>query len=108
MITPFADRILLKMHEKKQGKEGIILLESNEDVTGLGTVVQVGTGRINNVVKIGDKKSITDNKTQTPLGVNKGDVILVEKMSATPLIVAGAHLHCIKEEDILAIVEVLR
>lgn len=94
-ITPLGDRVLIRPLEikekEKRSAAGIILLsDTTEDKVDRGTVVAVGSGRINSK---GDL---------VPLNVKEGDKVLFQWGDRVTLI--GEEYFIVSESSVLAII----
>lgn len=93
MIKPLADRVLIKMKEGEETtKSGIILASAAKEKPQIAEVVEVGPGKT------------VDNKVE-PMGVKKGDNVIVSKYAGTEVKYQEEDYIIVKQEDILAIVD---
>ena len=93
-ITPLYDRVLLKRLESEQTSAGgIIIPDTAQEKTQIGTIQAVGEGKIN-----------ADGSIRK-LKVKKGDKVLFGKYSGTEIKVGGEEHLILKEDEILGIVE---
>jgi len=93
-IQPLGDRVIVKpkaAEEKTKG--GIILPDSAKEKPIEGTVVAVGSGRVNDEGKVFE------------LAVKAGDIVLYGKYSGTEITVDGEEYLMMKENDIYGIVK---
>ena len=89
-IQPLFDRVLVKRKEaKKTTTSGLILPSSSQEKLNQGTVLAVGTGRVN------------DNGDVQALQVKKDDLIVFGKFSGNAVTIDGEELLILKEEEIL-------
>ena len=92
-IKPLHDRVVVKRLENEQTTAGgIIIPDTAQEKTQLGTIVAVGDGRINK------------DGSVLPLNVKKGDTILFGKYSGTEVKFEGEELLILKEEELLGVV----
>ena len=87
-IKPLADRVIIEpaaAEEKTAG--GIIIPDTAKEKPQKGKVVAVGAG-----------------KTDEPMTVKVGDVVLYGKYAGTEILVDGKDLLIMRESDIFAIV----
>lgn len=93
MIKPLGSRVLIKMKEGEETtKSGIILAGNAQEKPQIAEVIEVGPGE-----KVDDKIE--------PVGVKKGDNVIVSKYSGTEVKYEGTEYIIVKQDDILAIVE---
>jgi len=93
-IMPLYDRILIKRLESEQTTaSGIIIPDTAQEKTQLGTVISVGKGKV------------AVDGTKTPLVVKKGDTILFGKYSGTDIQFDGEEYLIVREDEVLGIVE---
>ncbi|MBI9073424.1 MAG: co-chaperone GroES [Melioribacteraceae bacterium] len=91
-IKPLADRVIVKpMPAEEVSKGGIILPDSAKEKPIEGTIVAVGTGRVE------------DGKT-VELTVKNGDKVLYGKYSGTEISVEGEDYLIMRESDIFGII----
>lgn len=93
-IQPLGDRVIVKpkaAEEKTKG--GIILPDTAKEKPIEGTVVAVGTGRVNDEGKVFE------------LAVKAGDIVLYGKYSGTEITVDGEEYLMMRENDIYGIVK---
>ncbi|MCL2763663.1 MAG: co-chaperone GroES [Treponema sp.] len=88
-VKPLADRVMVKL-EKNEAKTagGIIIPDTAQEKTQIGTVVAVGPGT--------EKITIT---------VKNGDRIMYDKYAGTQIKVDGEEHLILKMADVIAIVE---
>lgn len=90
-FRPLGDRVLIepiKPEEKTKG--GIFLPDVAQGTPDRGTVVSVGSGRV-------------DGSERIPVEVTEGDVVLYSRYGGTEVEVDGKTLTLLRESDILAI-----
>ena len=93
-VRPLYDRVLIKRVESEQTtKGGIIIPDTAQEKTQLGTVVATGEGKLN------------VEGSLRPLKVKSGDTVLFGKYSGTEIKMGSEDLLILKEEEILGIVE---
>jgi chaperonin GroES len=93
-ITPLSDRVLIKRLESEQKTAaGIIIPDTAQEKTQLGSVIAVGSGR---VAQDGNRK---------PLSVKEGDTVLFGKFSGTEVKYDGQEYLILKEDEVLGIVQ---
>jgi chaperonin GroES len=94
-IQPLHDRVIVKRSEEEEKtKGGIIIPDTAKEKPIMGTVIAVGSGKIEG----------KDNK-KVPLDVKKGDKVLFSKYAGTEISIEGEEHLIMKEEDIIAIVK---
>lgn len=92
ILQPLFDRVLIKRVENEHTSPGgIIIPDTAQEKTQIGTVVAVGKGKL-----------LADGK-ERPLHVKVGDKIIFGKFSGTDIKLNGNDLLIIKEDDILGI-----
>jgi chaperonin GroES len=92
-IQPLADRVLVEPAEASDAQiGGIIIPDSAKEKPQEGTVVALGTGRLDE-----DGKKIAFN-------VKVGDKVLMPKYGGTDVKVNDVEYQIVREDDILAIV----
>ena len=92
-VRPLGDRVLVQpMEEKETKKGGIIIPDTAKEKPQEGTVVALGTGKLN---EDGKKVEFT---------VKKGDKVLISKYGGTEIKVDGESYLIMREDDILGIV----
>jgi len=93
-IRPLQDRVIIKrVKEEEKSKGGIIIPDTAKEKPIEGEVIAVGSGKF------------TDEGTQRPLDVKKGDRVLFGKYSGTEIKVDGVEHLILREEEILGIIE---
>lgn len=91
-FNPLYDRVLVQRIEEKTITEGgLFIPDTAKEKPYQGTVVAIGTGRIDERGNI------------IPLSVNAGDSILFGKYSGTEIQVEGVYYLIMREEEILGI-----
>ena len=92
-IKPLGDRVLVEpLKEGEVLKGGIIIPDSAKEKPQEGTVIALGTGKIDDDGKI------------VPFNVKKGDVVLMPKYGGTEVKMGGKVYQIMREEDILAVI----
>jgi chaperonin GroES len=93
-IKPLYDRVVVRRLESEQTTAGgIIIPDTAQEKTQMGTIVAAGAGR---VAKDGSIR---------PLQVKEGDTILFGKFSGTEVKFEGEDLLILKEEELLGLVQ---
>ena len=91
-LRPLHDRVLVKRLEEGDAKRGsIIIPDTAKEKPQEGKVIAVGAG------------TVTDEGTNRPLAVKKGDRILFGKYSGSEVQLNGQDYLIMKEEDVLGI-----
>jgi len=92
-IKPLGDRVLVEpLKEGEVLKGGIIIPDSAKEKPQEGTVIALGTGKID------------DNGKVLPFNVKKGDLVLMPKYGGTDVKMGGKEYQIMREEDILAVI----
>ncbi len=92
-IKPLGDRVLVEpLKEGEVLKGGIIIPDSAKEKPQEGTVIALGTGKID------------DNGKVVPFNVKKGDLVLMPKYGGTEVKMGGKEYQIMREEDILAVI----
>ena len=92
-IKPLGDRVLVEpLKEGEVLKGGIIIPDSAKEKPQEGTVIALGTGKIDDDGKI------------VPFNVKKGDLVLMPKYGGTEVKMGGKEYQIMREEDILAVI----
>jgi chaperonin GroES len=92
-IKPLGDRILVEPVEEQEVKKGgIIIPDTAKEKPQEGTVVALGTGKLDE-----DGKKIAFN-------VKKGDRVLMPKYGGTEVKIDDKEYQIVREDDILAVV----
>ena len=96
MIKPLGSRVLIKMKEGEETtKSGIILASSAQEKPQIAEVIEVGPGEV------------IDGKNEV-MNVKKGDNVIVSKYSGTEVKYEGTDYIIVKQDDILAKVELTK
>lgn len=90
-IKPLGNRILIRRHEAKTTKGGIILPETAQEKPRQGTVVAVGPGKTDDQGKL------------WPVHVKAGDEILFSSYSGTEYKMDDVEYLILSEEDVLGV-----
>jgi len=91
-IQPLGDRVLVQpVKEDEVSKGGIIIPDTAKEKPQQGTVVAVGTGKLD------------DQGKKIAFNVKKGDKILMPKYGGTEIKLDGKEYQIMREEDILGI-----
>ena len=94
-IQPLGDRILVKsLQEEEKSPGGIILPDTAKEKPQEAKVVAVGKGRF------------LEDGTVKPLEVQVGDTVIFAKFSGTEVTHKDSESLILREEDILAVVQV--
>ena len=94
-IRPLQDRVIIKrMEEEKMSSGGIVIPDSATEKPIKGEVVAVGNGLV------------LDNGEIRPLDLKVGDKVLFGKYSGTEVKLDGEELLVMKEDDVMAVLEV--
>ncbi|MHB8095366.1 MAG: co-chaperone GroES [Candidatus Aminicenantales bacterium] len=92
-VQPLHDRVLLKRLEEQEVKRGgIIIPDTAKEKPQEALVVEAGKGRT------------TDEGKVIPLGIKKGDKVLIGKYSGTEVQIDGVEHIIVREEEILAVI----
>ncbi len=93
-IQPLADRVLVEpLKEEEVKKGGIIIPDTAKEKPTTGTVIAIGTGKL-------DEKG-----NKIPFNVKPGDKILMPKYGGTEVKIDDKDYQILREEDILGIVQ---
>jgi chaperonin GroES len=93
-IKPLGDRVLVEPLEREDvTSSGIVLPDTAKEKPQEGTVVSVGSGRVD------------DKGTKHALEVKAGNKVLYGKYSGTEIKIEGKDYLIVSERDILAICE---
>ena len=93
-VKPLGDRVLVEPLEAEEvTKSGIYLPDTAKEKPQEGTVVSVGTGRVD------------DKGTRHALEVKAGNKVLYGKYSGTEIKIEGKEYLIVSERDILAVFE---
>ena len=94
MLTPLADRIVVKPTAAEEiTKGGIVLPVTAKERPLEGIVIAAGPGKI------------LDKGTIAPMEVKVGDTVIYAKYGGTEVKVTGETYVMLRQDDILAIVE---
>src|ERR1700750_3171135 len=92
-IKPLGDRILVEAVEEKEVKKGgIIIPDTAKEKPQEGTVVALGTGKLD------------DNGKRLEFNVKVGDKVLISKYGGTEIKIDGDNYLIMREDDILGII----
>jgi chaperonin GroES len=93
-FKPLQDRILVKREEEEQKSAGgIIIPDTAKEKPQQGLVIAAGPGKV------------SDDGKRLPLEVKAGDRVLFAKYSGTEIKIDGVEHLCMRESDVLGIVE---
>ncbi len=94
-IRPLHDRVIVKrMEEERTSAGGIVIPDSATEKPIRGEITAVGNGKVN------------ENGDVRPLDVKVGDQVLFGKFSGTEVKVEGEDLLVMREDDIMAVIEI--
>ena len=88
-VKPLGDRVLVQPLEEKGG---IIIPDTAKEKPQEGTVVAVGTGKLD------------DNGKKIEFNVKVGDEVLISKFGSTEIKINGENYLIMHEDDILGII----
>ena len=92
-VRPLGDRVLVQPIEEKETKKGgIIIPDTAKEKPQEGSVVALGTGKVD------------DNGKKVEFTVKKGDKVLISKYGGTEINVDGESYLIMREDDILGII----
>ena len=92
-VTPLHDRVLIKRIEEKESiKGGIIIPDTAKEKPQEGTVVAVGTGKLD------------DSGKKIEFNVKVGDKVLISKYGGTEIKIDGEKYLIMREDDVLGII----
>jgi chaperonin GroES len=92
-IKPLGERVLVEpLKEGEVLKGGIIIPDTAKEKPQEGTVIALGTGKVD------------ENGKKVPFNVKKGDVVLMPKYGGTEVKMGGKEYQIMREEDILAVI----
>jgi chaperonin GroES len=92
-VKPLGDRVLVQPLEEKEGKKGgIIIPDTAKEKPQEGTVVAVGTGKLD------------DSGKKIEFNVKVGDKVLISKYGGTEIKIDGENYLIMREDDILGII----
>ena len=93
-IRPLNDRVLVKRLEgAEKTAGGIIIPDSAKEKPAEGEIVAVGPGKLN------------DSGERVAMDVAVGDRVLFSKYAGTEIKIDGVEHICMRENDILGIIE---
>ena len=91
-IRPVGDRVVVKPSAKEEvSKGGIIIPDTAKEKPQEGTVIAVGSGKLQ------------DNGDRSPMELKVGDKVLFAKYGGTEFKFEGDDLLVLRESDILAV-----
>jgi chaperonin GroES len=91
-IQPLGDRVIVRADAAEEKTSfGIIIPDTAKEKPQRGTVVAVGSGKVENGVKV-------------EMTVKAGDKVLYGKYAGTEVLVDGEDLMIMRESDILGII----
>ncbi len=94
-LKPLGDRVVVKVLESEERtKSGIVLPDTAKEKPQKGSIISVGTGRINE--QTGER---------IPLDVRVGDTVIFAKYGGTEVKLEGEEYLILSERDILAVIE---
>src|SRR6476469_10013324 len=92
-VRPLGDRVLVQPIEEKETKKGgIIIPDTAKEKPQEGSVVALGTGKVD------------DNGKKVEFTVKKGDKVLISKYGGTEIKVDGESYLIMREDYILGII----
>ena len=92
-VKPLGDRLLiLPLDEKEVNKGGIIIPDTAKEKPQEGTVVAVGTGKLD------------DSGKKIEFNVKVGDKVLISKYGGTEIKIDGENYLIMREDDVLGII----
>jgi chaperonin GroES len=92
-VKPLGDRVLIRpLEEKDVKKGGIIIPDTAKEKPQEGTVVAVGTGRLD------------DSGKKIEFNVKVDDKVLISKYGGTEIKIDGENHLIVREDDILGII----
>ena len=95
-IRPLHDRIVVRrLEEGEQNIGGIIVPDSAKEKPQRGTVIAVGSG------------TVRDGGVRIPLDVKPGDLILFGKYTNPEITLGGEEYLIMREDDVLAVIDVV-
>ena len=93
-IRPLHDRLLVRrVEEERKTASGIVIPDNATEKPDQGEVLAVGNGKIQ------------EDGKQRPLDVKRGDRILFGKYAGTAVKIDGEELLVMREDDVMAVVE---
>jgi chaperonin GroES len=91
-VKPLSDRVLIQPLEEKEAKKGgIIIPDTAKEKPQEGTVVAVGTGKLD------------DSGKKIEFNVKGGDKVLISKYGGIEITIDGENYLIMREDDILGI-----
>src|ERR1700747_2066181 len=91
-VKPLGDRVLIRPLEEKEGKKGdIIIPDTAKEKPQEGTVVAVGTGKLD------------DSGKKIEFNVKVGDRVLIPKYGGTEIKIDDESYLIMREEEIIGI-----
>src|SRR5690348_4327445 len=92
-VKPLGDRVLIQPIEENQvNKGGIIIPDTAKEKPQEGTVVAVGTGKLD------------DSGKKIEFNVKVGDKVLISKYGGTEIKIVGENYLIMREDDVLGII----
>ena len=92
-VKPLGDRVLIQPLDEKEGKKGAIIIpDTAKEKPQEGTVVAVGTGKLD------------DSGKKVEFNVKVGDKVLISKYGGTEIKIEGENYLIMREDDILGII----
>ena len=92
-VKPLGDRVLIQPLEEKEAKNGgIIIPDTAKEKPQEGTVVAVGTGKLD------------DSGKKIEFNVKVGDKVLISKYGGTEIKIDGENYLIMREDDVLGII----
>jgi chaperonin GroES len=92
-VKPLSDRVIVQpLDEKEVKKGGIIIPDTAKEKPQEGTVVALGTGKLD------------DNGKKVDFNVKVGDKVLISKYGGTEIKIDGENYPIMREDDILGII----
>jgi chaperonin GroES len=92
-VKPLGDRVIVQpLDEKEVKKGGIIIPDTAKEKPQEGTVVALGTGKLD------------DNGKKVDFNVKVGDKVLISKYGGTEIKIDGDNYLIMREDDILGII----
>jgi len=93
-IQPLADRVIVTPVTEKKSASGIIIPDTaNKERPERGTVVAVGSGRLN------------DEGVRIPLELAVGDEVVFSKYGPEEIKVDGVQYFILREDQVLAVIK---